>query len=305
MRDHRGARSSTVDIYMRAVRELFASCGGKMARLSARRLRRFIVDRASRHGPAHASATVTGCRMFMRFLASDGVCSPDLVAAVPTVVAHRLSRLPRHMPREDVKRLIASCKKSIIGLRDRAVLLLLARLGLRASDVVDLTLDAFDWSAARVRVAGKSRRQEWLPLPQDVGDAVLAYLKVGRPRIVGPALFYNTVIPIRPINRRVVSSTVRRAIGRAGVDAPSRGAHVLRHSAAVAMLEAGSSLHEIAAVLRHASIETTFHYAKVDQALLTPLALPWPTIEVEAGPSDRRVSMADLARLAPPWPGVP
>jgi site-specific recombinase XerD len=184
------------------------------------------------------------------------------------------------------------------------VLLLLARLGLRASDVADLTLDAFDWCAARFRVSGKSRRQEWLPLPQDVGDAILEYLKVGRPRIVGPALFYNTVAPIRPINRWAVSRTVRRAIDRAGVDAPSCGAHVLRHSAAVAMLEAGSSLHEIAAVLRHASIETTFHYAKVDQSLLAPMALPWPAIEAESAPSDRRVSMADVARLAPPWPGV-
>jgi len=270
MHVHRGARSSTVDVYLRVVRELFASCGGNMTRLSARHLRKFVVGRASRHGPTHASLTVTATRMFLRFLAADGVCSPDLVAAVPTVVAHRLSRLPRHMPRADVKRLIASCEKSTLGLRDRAVLLLLARLGLRASDVADLTLDAFDWSAARIRVAGKSRRQEWLPLPQDVGDAILKYLRLGRPRIVGPAVFYKTIAPIKPISRWNVSSTVRRAIGRAGIDAPSCGAHVLRHSAAVAMLEAGSSLHEIAAVLRHASIETTFHYAKVDQGLLAP-----------------------------------
>jgi site-specific recombinase XerD len=221
------------------------------------------------------------------------------VAAVPTIASWREASVPRHLQPKEIERVIASCDVGTPdGLRDRAVLLLLARLGLRASDVASLALGAFDWSEARLRVAGKGRREDWLPLPQDVGDAVLAYLKKARPRIQSEAVFFKTVAPVIPISRWVVSTIVGRAIRRAGVSSPSHGAHVLRHSAAVHLLRAGSSLTEIGALLRHASIETTFHYAKVDRDLLLEVAIPWPSPPGEPTP------IIDTRSIAVPWPGV-
>jgi site-specific recombinase XerD len=129
-----------------------------------------------------------------------------------------------------------------------------------------------------LRVAGKGRREDWLPLPQDAGDAVLAYIKKGRPRIRAGAVFFTAIAPIVPLQRWVVSQIVGRAIRRSGISSPSYGAHVLRHSAAVRMLRAGASLTEIGALLRHASIETTFHYAKVDRDLLREIAMAWPGV---------------------------
>jgi site-specific recombinase XerD len=178
------------------------------------------------------------------------------------------------------------------------VLLLLARLGLRAGDVAGLTFDEIDWAGARVRVAGKGRREDWIPLPQDVGDAILRYLEEARPRVPSRAVFLTTRAPTVPISRWVVSTLVRRAIQRAGVRSPSHGAHVLRHSVATTMLRAGASLGEIGALLRHTSIETTFHYAKVDRDLLVGVAAPWPSLPMAAR------AVADTTTIAMPWPGV-
>lgn len=279
MQEHRGVQRSTVDLYRPIVRELLHDVQGDVERLTARRLRAFILARARPHGHKRASSIVSASRMFVRFLASSGACDPALVAAVPAVASWRETSVPRHLQSSDVERVIALCDVATpLGVRDRAVLLLLARLGLRAGDVAALTLDAFDWQAARLRVAGKGRREDWLPLPQDVGDAVLAYIETARPRIRAEPVFLTVLAPIVPIRTWVVSSIVERAIRRAGVSSPSYGAHVLRHSAAVRMLRAGSSLAEIGAVLRHASIETTFHYAKVDRDLLLEIAMPWPGV---------------------------
>jgi integrase/recombinase XerD len=279
MRAHRGVRTSTAHLYLSIVRGLIHELRGDIRRLTPRRLRAFILTRARPHGHKRAGAIVTASRMFVRFLVASGKCDPDLVAAVPAVASWRETSVPRHLPPTDVERLIASCDPTTPdGLRDRAVLLLLARLGLRAGDVASLTLDAFDWQGARLLVAGKGRREDWLPLPQDVGDAVLAYIKTARPRIHGEAVFFTLLAPFVPIRVWVVSTIVARAIRRAGVSSPKHGAHVLRHSAAVRMLREGSSLAEIGAVLRHASIETTFHYAKVDRDLLLEIAMPWPGV---------------------------
>jgi site-specific recombinase XerD len=279
MREHRGVQRSTVGLYLPIVRELLHELREDLERLTARRLRAFILARARRHGHKRASSIVTALRMFARFLVASGTCDPALVAAVPPVASWRETSVPRHLQSSDVERVIASCDVATpLGARDRAVLLLLARLGLRASDVAALTLDAFDWEDARLRVAGKGRREDWLPLPQDAGDAVLAYIETARPRIRTESVFLTVLAPIVPIRTWVISSIVGRAIRRAGVSSPSYGAHVLRHSAAVRMLRAGSSLAEIGEVLRHASIETTFHYAKVDRDLLLEVAMPWPGV---------------------------
>ena len=301
---HRGVRPSTVVTYAPLASALLGHAHGDPASLTARSLRAFVLAHASTANPSSGSRVTSQCRVFVRFLVTEGLCSPELVTAVPTIACWRLASLPRYLPVRDVERVIASCDLTRAdGVRDRAILVLLARLGLRAGDVASLTLDAIDWAGARFRVAGKSRREDWLPLSQEVGDAVLAYLKV-RPRGAGNAVFFNAIAPTVPIRSTTVSQIVRRAMARAGVQSPWRGAHVLRHSTATSMLRAGASLHEIGAVLRHASIETTFHYAKVDQELLMGVALPWPSAP-EGTPVDGRTHEANVSGLALPWPGRP
>lgn len=161
-------------------------------------------------------------------------------------------------------------------MRDRAVILLLARLALRASDVAGLRLSDIDWQQGRLFVSGKTRHQAWLPLPQEVGDALLHYLHKGRPSVSGDRLFIITRAPYTQILARQVSQTAQRAILRAGINAPSYGAHIFRHSAATALLRNGVPLQGVATLLRHSSVEMTAHYAKVDVELLKQVALPWP-----------------------------
>jgi site-specific recombinase XerD len=185
--------------------------------------------------------------------------------------------LPRYIGVAEVERLIATCDLTTpAGARDRAVLLLLARLGLRAGDVVALRLDAIDWQQATLTVRGKGRRETKLPLPQDAGDAVLDYLKRGRPCVARDELFLMANAPFRSLRGSTVSSIVCRALDRGGIAAPTKGANLLRHSAATAMLRGGATLDMVGAVLRHRSADMTAHYAKVDVLMLQQIAQPWP-----------------------------
>ena len=186
--------------------------------------------------------------------------------------------MPRYLPSSDVERIIEACNPStLVGARDRAILLLLSRLALRAGDIVVLQLTDINWDEASLRFVGKGRREAQLPLSQEVGDAILTYLQLRGTRPGVDALFLSTRAPMdRPLSSVTVSAIVARAIKRAGVATPSRGAHLLRHSAATEMLRQGMSLDGIGAILRHRSVETTAHYAKVDLALLREVALPWP-----------------------------
>ncbi len=171
-------------------------------------------------------------------------------------------------------RLIAACAGDL-RLRDRAVALLLARLGLRASDVANLEFRDIGWGNGRLAVSCKSRRAEWLLLTQEIGDAILAYIECGRPRVGTLRLFITDRVPIRPITRCTVKGIVRHALIRAGVKSAHQGAHILRHSAATQMLRHGVSLAGGGAVLRHRDQTMTMHYAKVDFALLSEIAQPW------------------------------
>jgi site-specific recombinase XerD len=177
-----------------------------------------------------------------------------------------------------VERVIASCAADANGLRDKAVLLLLARLGLRAGEVAQLRFADIDWGHGQFTVSGKGRRQDRLPLPQEVGAALLLYLRQSRPPLQTPEVFTSVVAPLRPLTRAAVTHIVRAALRRAGIKAPINGAHLLRHSAATAMLRQGASLAGIGAVLRHRSPRTTVHYAKVDFCLLSEIAQPWPAV---------------------------
>lgn len=203
---------------------------------------------------------------------------PALIATVPAIGEWKLCSLPRYLGAAEVDQLVAVCEpSSAAGARDRAIILLLARLGLRAGDVRDLRLADIDWSRGRLRVVGKGRRETWLALPQDAGNAVLHYLEHFRPRFDDDHVLLRVYAPWGPLPASgPISKLVRRAIQRAGGKAPSMGAHVLRHSAATAWLRQGVSLDTIGSVLRHRCIESTAHYAKVDTTLLRKVAQPWP-----------------------------
>jgi len=198
-------------------------------------------------------------------------------------MAHwRLSTLPRYLQPGDVERIIESCDLATsVGRRDRAILLLLARMGLRAGDIARLRLEDVDWEQSWIQVSGKGRRQTRLPLTQEVGDAIVAYLRDRRPRCISNTLFVRNRAPFHRFRTPcAVSMIVTRAMGRAGVRCPSRGAaHLFRHSAATSMLRRGTSLQDIGVILRHRFIQTTEIYAKVDVATLGTIAQPWPEVK--------------------------
>ena len=226
----------------------------------------------------HARQLASSMRMHLRYLAASGSCSPALIHAVPIAATWRLASLPRHISPEEVEHVIACCDETMhAGLRDRAVLLLLARLALRAGDIVALRLEDIDWRHALVRVCGKSRRQECLPLPQDAGDAVLEYIETTRPRIAETRVFLRAKAPHRPLaSRQSITSIVGYALRRAGLeDVRPQGAHLFRHSTATAMLRSGQSMETISALLRHRSMDTTVIYAKTNTSMLLEVAQPW------------------------------
>jgi integrase/recombinase XerD len=278
MRLHRGVAESTLAQYVPITKEFVDTLGGDAAAYNASLVRSFILTRASRTGHSGAKSVVNAIRMFLRFLATYDYCSPELIAAVPRIAHWRLASLPRYISAQDIEGLVAACNPaSLEGSRDRAIILLLARLGLRAGDVRDLLIGDIDWSHGRLRVVGKGQCETRLPLPQDAGDAILHYLKHFRPTIHDDHVFLKVRAPFESLRSSgPISKLVGRAIRRAGIKAPSMGAHLLRHSAATEMLRQGSSLDVIGAVLRHRSVESTAHYAKVDSTLLRSVAQPWP-----------------------------
>jgi site-specific recombinase XerD len=277
MRLQRGLMDTTVRQYRRVAIALVERLGDDPAAYAPRALRAAVREVAGEHGTSTARFVAKVARAFLRYLAVEGRCRPGLDAAILPVASRSLASLPRYVSTEAVQRIIDACDSGRPdGARDRAALLLLARLGLRGGDIVQMRLSDIDWTEARVRVVGKGRREARLPLPQEVGDAILAYLR-DRHRVVAcDRVFLTSRAPWRPLAASsCVSAIVRRAIARAGVSAPTRGAHLLRHSAATAMLREGISLPSIAVVLRHRSVETTAHYAKVDVELLRSVAQPW------------------------------
>jgi len=280
LQQHRGTSQTTCRIYGRVVVDLLQTLGDDPNRFTATDLQAFALNRAGRHGRSAANNVAKALRMFLRYLIATGQCSSYLIAAIPTFAHWRLSSMPRYLPSSDVERIIEACDPStLVGARDRAILLLLSRLALRAGDIVVLQLTDINWDEASFRFVGKGRSETRMPLTQEVGDAILTYLQLrGTLPGVG-ALFLSTHAPMdRPLSSVTVSAIVARAIKRAGVVAPSKGAHLLRHSAATEMLRQGLPLEDIGTVLRHRSVETTAHYAKVDLTLLREITRPWPEV---------------------------
>jgi len=277
-RMHRGASEPTLGLYARGAREALEALGDDVAKWTVRSVRDYVLERASQSGAPTIQKLITSLRAFLRFLNLTGASPEDLAVAVPAIASWRLARLPRCLAAEELTRVIAACDGTTPGrLRDRAILLLLARLGLRAGDVARLRVADIDWNNGTVLVTGKGRYQVRLPLPQDVGDALLAYLNC-RPRIThSDYVFLRSIAPVMPFaSGDGVSSVVKHALQRAGVETPCKGAHLLRHTAATEMLRHGVPLDQIGLVLRHRSIDMTAYYAKVDIALLRSIAQPWP-----------------------------
>ena len=282
MRQQRGAGDRALYNYNHFIRQLLKRLGEDPAKFDAQSLRQFLLEKSQQSGWATVKSCTTALRMFLRFLIAEGKCAPGLDAAIPVLAHWRLSSLPRYIQPEEVERIIACCNlKSPVGRRNRAIIILLARLGLRAGDIVNLSLGDIDWEGAWVYVSGKGRRQTRLPLTQEVGDAIIDYIQYGRPQTETDVLFIRSRAPFFAFSSPVsVSNIVARAMRRAGVTCRVRGAaHVLRHSVATSMLRQGASLQDIASILRHRSIETTEIYAKVDVATLRQIAQPWPEVQ--------------------------
>lgn len=279
MRCQRGTKENTLHRYGVVLKDALETLGPDPARYRAESIRTFILGRTEGRTRANAKEVTSVTRMFLRYLVAEGKCRAGLDDAVPTLAMWRLSALPRYLPAADIERVIAACdRETAVGLRDRAAILLLARLGLRAGDIRQMELADIDWTHASIRVSGKSRYEAKLPLTQEVGDAVLEYLRKGRPPVQGTHLFVRMQGPWKPLHVSAVSAIIARAIARAGVQTAFRGAHVLRHSAATEMLRQGATLQQVGTVLRHRYLDTTAHYAKVDVQRLRDIALPWPEV---------------------------
>jgi integrase/recombinase XerD len=277
--DQRGLAESSARLYEGIIADLLTELGDSPSTYTAKGLRAFVLERARPHGLRRAGSIAVSVRSFLTFLESTGRCREGLIHAIPSFASWRLASLPRHLRAEQVRRVLEACTgTTAVRQRDRAVLLLLARLGMRSGEVERLSLSDIDWRNGRILVSGKARRQEWLPMPQDVGDALFVYIQQGRPRAEASRVFLTAVAPVRPLASGGVRNITKSAFLRADVATPSLGAHVFRHSAATEMLRQGVPLAGIGAVLRHRSADMTMHYAKVDLGLLSEIAQPWPEV---------------------------
>lgn len=273
----RGLSPVSVRCYCQQAKAFLIGVGGPEAvsGLDAGEVVAFMVEHTRGRNTWSAKAMVTSLRAFLRFAHATGRTVVPLAGAVPAVASWRLSALPRGLQATEIERLLACCgRETAVGLRDYAVLSLLARLGLRGAEAAGLRLSDIDWRAGEVAVMGKGSRVERLPLPASAGEALARWLTDGRPGCESRAVFVTVRRPYRQLTPDAVRQVMARACGRAGLD--RRGAHRLRHALATEMLRAGASLPEVGQVLRHRSQLSTAIYAKVDQDALRPLARRWP-----------------------------
>jgi site-specific recombinase XerD len=256
----------------------FGPSATDLSELTAKDVTKFLQNRARQLNPGRTKLLVTALRSFLRYLRHRGEISVDLAGCVPPVAAWSFSAVPKFLPAGTVQRVLDQCERDTPdGKRNYAVLALLARLGLRACEIVALSLDDIDWDNGRITIRCKGGRWAQLPLPADVGEAIAIYLRTGRPRCVCRQVFLRHRAPLRGFGDSVtVSTIVRRALIRAGIDSVRKGAHLFRHTLATDLLREGASLDEIGELLRHRSPNTTAVYAKVDLIALRTLALPWP-----------------------------
>ena len=282
LREVRGLATATIVNYVPFIRSFlkdrFGDGRATLSQLCARDVVAFVQDQAPRLHPKRAKLLTSALRSFLQYARYRGEVKLDLAAAVPIVPNWSMSSIPRAIGAGQVRQLLASIDRSTaVGRRDYAILLLLARLGLRAGEVAFLELDEIDWKAGQLSVRGKSGQRSDLPLPVEVGKAIIAYLQHGRPCCSSRRVFLRVKAPVGGFQGACgVGSIVRHHLLRAGIEAPTHGAHQFRHGLATEMLRQGASLGEIGELLGHHNPQTTKIYTKVDLEALRTLALPWP-----------------------------
>lgn len=256
----------------------FGDNSARFADLTADDVIRFIRHQSARLSPKWAGLMVSALRSFFRYLLHRQDITTDLAACVPTIANWQYSALPKFLQPDQVQQVLSQCdRQTAQGRRDYAILLLLARLGLRACEIVSLTLDDIHWQTGEISIKGKGNRLALLPLPPDVGQAIAVYLETDRPICSTRRVFIRIRAPRRGFaNSCAISTIVARTLKKAGIDSPHTGAHLFRHTLATQMLRQGAALADIALLLRHRSIDTTVLYAKVDLTALRTIAQPWP-----------------------------
>jgi site-specific recombinase XerD len=271
--------SAYVDVLRRFLTDRFGNGPLALGMLDVSTLTTFVMRRAHTMSPRSAQGVVTALRSICRFLLQRGAIDCDLAAGLPSVADWRLATIPKYITPEEVERVLQTCDRHTpVGRRNHAILLLLARLGLRAGEIIALQLDDIRWRAGEILVRSSKRLpQDRLPLLVEVGDALATYLRRDRPPHVARHVFLCMRAPRRGFGHpSSVSTIVQRALAQAGLSPALKGAHLFRHSLATRMLRHGASLSEIGLVLRHRTLQTTEIYAKVDIAGLRALAQPWP-----------------------------
>jgi site-specific recombinase XerD len=282
LRQERGLAEATITRLTLVVRAFLAEYvrtdRADFRHLSPGDITGFVQRQAERITTKSAPTVVTALRAFLRYLLHRGAIDHDLAACVPTIETWSASGVPKFLPAEQIQRVLDRCdRNTALGKRDYAILLLLARLGLRAGEVVALTLEDLDWGAGLITVRGKGKRVAQLPLPVEVGTALADYLRQARPACASRRVFIRHKAPLVGFaNSIAICSLVDRALERAEVAPAYRGSHLFRHSLATQMLKHGASLGEIGTLLRHRRPDTTTIYAKVDLTALRTIALPWP-----------------------------
>jgi site-specific recombinase XerD len=277
-----GLSGATVRAYLPFVSRFLSECLGdepvRLEALTSSDVTGYVQRHAHGYSHSRAQLVVKALRAFLRYLYRHGRIRTDLAACVPSVAAWSFSRLPAFLRPDQLEQVLAQCdRKSATGRRDYAMLLLFARLGLRAAEVAALRLDEIDWQSGCLAIRNKGGRWTQMPLPQDVGEAIADYLANARPSCTDRHVFIRDHAPRTGFtNSTSVSAVASRALARAGIDFPRKGAHLFRHNLATEMLRQGASLTEIGQLLRHQHPDTTRIYAKVDLAALRELAPPWP-----------------------------
>jgi site-specific recombinase XerD len=277
--DERGLAGKTRSAHLDSARRFLAAVipdGERLSALTAPDVTAFLAGRARVQAPGTTQNTASMLRTFLTWLYAEGLIVAPLAGTVPGAYRRRRVRMPALVTGTEAAALLAACDRATAqGLRDYAIVLILTRMGLRAREVAALTLEDVDWRQGIVEVIGKGGRRDQLPLPRDVAEAVIAYLRDGRPAaVLDRKVFVRSVAPHRGLTGYAVGHSVARAARRAGLDRVRP--HQLRYFAATAMQAAGAPLAEIGQVLRHDDERTTSLYAKVDVAALRPLAPPWP-----------------------------
>ena len=282
LEQERGLTQATLNNYLPVIHCFLAERFGigdvMLNEIDASDVTCFVLRHARIMGRRSAQLMTTALRGFFRFLYLRGDISFDLASSVPTVADWRMSDLPKSLESDEVELLLQSCDRlNTTGQRDYAILILLARLGLRAGEIVAMTLDDIHWEAGLVTIHGKGARRDQLPISQDIGDAMATYIRYGRPPCNTRRVFIRARAPRKGFSSSVaISNIVHRALKRTGLNPIRKGAHLLRHSLASKMLHHGASLSEIGEILRHSTQNTTEIYTKIDLPALSTLAEPWP-----------------------------